>query len=145
MESALSVLPSIDRNTAVVLEVVVPLIAAFLISLLLYSWINNSGRQSVGFSPVVAAVLTAPLLEFAYFAVSTTSFTSGGIGDQLPGIFLWSIVFGPSLLVLAPLLVIYLRGGFRKTKAASVILSLATVACLALNCLWIYFFFGFSS
>lgn len=136
-------MPDIDPNTAALLYVFVPIVGAFLISMLFYSWINRTGRQSEGFSPVVASILTAPPLACAYFILVTTDFDN--IRSAFVGISSGLILFVPVFLILTPLLIAYLCGWFRRTRGGGMILGTAFLTCLVLELLLLSVVLGHTS
>jgi hypothetical protein len=71
----------VGRDIAAALRIFLPFVGAFLASRLIYGWISKTGRQSAGFSPTVASILTTPLLAFAYWTGSTRVFMAVDVKD----------------------------------------------------------------
>jgi hypothetical protein len=132
-------LPRIDIETAVALHAFMPFIVGFLVSRWIYGQVNKAGLQSAGFSPTVASILTAPLLACAYYYMLLL----GLAGYSRIRLILYQmgfvlVCFGPIILPLSPLLVIYLRGGFRRKEIYGVMLCVAAVALVILEFLGLY-------
>lgn len=134
--------PVIDQNTAARLHIFLPFVGALLVSCIIYVWLNKTGRLFAGFSPTVASILTAPLLAAFYFILSTKDFVRGSMGTSLARTLSDFVLLGPLLLILSPLLLIYLRGGFPRRRVTDVMLCVATLAGLFLEVLWLYLLFG---
>lgn len=117
-------------------------VAAFAVSFVTYGLIERARMRSAGFSPTVASVLTTPLLMLAYYIWATTEFASGRLAYEFLRVLVELALFAPIVLVLAPLLAIYLRGGFRSKSMSGVILCAVTVACVILEIFWLYLAIG---
>lgn len=130
-------LPSIDQNTAVWLHILLSFAGAFLASYMIYGWLDKTGRQSAGFSPTVASILTTPILAASYGILITKDFSRGSFGNELTRMLFELFFLGPIFLVLPPLLAIYLRGGFLRIRMAGMMLGAATLICLLLQGLWL--------
>jgi hypothetical protein len=137
--------PYIERDIAAALRILLPFVGAFLVSRLIYGWISRTGRQSADFSPTVASILTTPLLAFAYLTGSARVFMAGDVKDAFVMIGKDLILFSPVFLILAPLLVIYLRGGFQEGRMTGVVLCAAAVGSVILECIGLYLIFGHTS
>jgi hypothetical protein len=137
--------PVVEREIAAALRILVPLVAAFLFSRLFYGWISRTGRQSAGFSPTVASILTTPLLAFAYWTGSTRPFIAVNVEDAFVMIGKDMILFGPVLLILVPLLVSYLRGRFREGRMSGAVLCAVAVGSVILECIGLVLLFGHTS
>jgi hypothetical protein len=55
------------------------------------------------------------------------------------------VLFGPVFLVLAPLLVMYLRGGFRERRMSGIVLCAAAAGCVILEFVGLYLLFSHTS
>jgi len=137
--------PVIERELAAALRILLPFVGAFLVSRLIYGWISRTGRQSAGFSPTVASILTTPLLTFAYWTGSTRVFMAGDVKDAFVMIGKDLILFSPVFLILTPLLLIYLRGRFQEGRMTRVALCAAAVGSVILECIGLYLLFGHTS
>lgn len=142
IESSSWSLHSIDQSTADWFHFLLLLVGGFIASYFIYVWLNKIGRQFAGFSPTVASLLTAPLLAYSYYIFSTKDFIRGTIERQITRMILELVfLFGPIFLVLSPLLVIYLCGGFPRTRMTGIMLGAASLICLLLEHLWLYYLF----
>lgn len=139
-----STTPEFDRDMAAMLGTFLPFVGAFLVSRLIYGWISKAGHQSASFSPNVASFLTTPLLAFAYWIVSERLFMAGNVKDVSVVIIVQDLLlFGPVFLVLVPLLVIYLRGGFR--EMSGIVLCAAAVAIVIVEFIGLFLLFAHTS
>jgi hypothetical protein len=145
MASAVWPSTAVERDIAAALRIFLPFVGAFLASRLIYGWISKTGRQSADFSPTVASVLTTPLLAFAYLTGSMRVFVAGNMRDLFIMIGKDLVLFGPVFLVLTPLLVTYLRGGFRERRMSGTVLGAAAVGCVILEFVGLYLIFGHTS
>jgi hypothetical protein len=116
------------------LHVVLPFPVAFLASRLFYGRARKAGRQSESFSPTVASILVTPLLAVAYYLLAALHYA--GIAMLLVGL----VLSAPIIVPLLPLLVIYLRGGFRRKRIFGVILSATSVVVVAVQFVAFYIF-----
>ena len=108
-------------------HVVMPFPIGFLASRLLYGRIKKAGRQAESFSPTVASILTTPLLAVAYYILV-------GVHYAGPAMLAIGLVLSvPITVPLTPLLVIYLRGGFRRKRIFGIILAIISVVVVILQ------------
>jgi len=104
-----------------------PFPIGFLASRLLYGRIKKAGRQAESFSPTVASILTTPLLAVAYYILV-------GVHYAGPAMLAIGLVLSvPITVPLTPLLVIYLRGGFRRKRIFGIILAIISVVVVILQ------------
>lgn len=119
----------VDPNVAALLHIFGPFVFGFVASWLIYRWIENAGLQSAGFSPIVAATLTTPLLTVIYY-VGMKHYADGLYIFPLNNLARDLLIFLPLIVVPAPLLVGYLCGGFRRRRMFGALLCIATVAAV---------------
>jgi hypothetical protein len=133
--------PSINADEAALLHIFLPFIVGFLACRLLFGWVNSAGRQSAGFSPTVASILSTPVLAFTYYALVSSGFNYGITGNAFLRMLLSMALFAPIFLVLPPLLALYLRGRFRQPKKVAGVL-LAAATCLIVEFIWLDYLLG---
>jgi hypothetical protein len=132
-------LTPITDTRGILLRLGLLFVVSFFISrLVIYVWVKRTRCQSPRFSPTAASVMSAPLLVAAFLGVifiRVHDFTLQSIVLELPVL---ALLFAPILLILSPLLAMYLIGACRQQQLPSSALLCATsVACLALQALWL--------
>jgi uncharacterized membrane protein YqaE (UPF0057 family) len=128
---------SINAEEVALLHIFSPFVIGFLASRLFFGWVSRAGFQSVGFSPTVASILTTPILAVCYYLSVIGDFFSGEIRNAMMRLLMSTLFFIPILLILPPLLVLYLRGTFRRRTLTNLALCAATAACLCLEGVWL--------
>jgi hypothetical protein len=117
-------LPSVDPF---MWHVVMPFPIGFTMSRMLYGRIKGAGRQAENFSPTVASMLTTPLLAVAYYILIGVHYAG------LAMLFVGLVLSAPITVPLLPLLLIYLRGGFRRRRIFGIILAVISVVVVILQ------------
>ena len=108
-------------------HVVLPFPIGLLASRLFYGRIKSVGRQGENFSPAIASILTTPLLAVAYYVLV-------GMYYAGPAMSVIGLVLSmPITIPLLPLLVVYLRGGFRRKRIAGFVLAVISVVVVTLQ------------
>src|SRR5262249_34584413 len=129
--------PAINaQEVMALLHVFLPYPIGFLAGWIGYRWLKQAGLQSERFSPVVAAVVTAPLVAVAYYIIATTAFTGGHLGNA---IYLIGMLFSPIMVVLVPLLAVYVGGGLQGRKLFGVALAGMAVVLVISEFVGLYF------
>lgn len=108
-------------------HVVLPFPIALLASRLVYDRIKKAGRQAESFSPTVASILTTPLLAIAYYIMVGVHYA----GPAMLAIGL--VLSAPITVPLSPLLLLYLRGGFRRKRIFGIILAVISVVAVTVQ------------
>ena len=108
-------------------HVVMPFPIGFMMSRLVYGRIKRVDRQAENFSPMVASMLTTPLLAVAYYIVIGVHYAG------LAMLFVGLVLSAPITVPLLPLLLIYLRGGFRRRRIFGIILAVISVVVVILQ------------
>jgi len=108
-------------------HVVMPFPIGFIMSRLFYGRIKSGGRQAESFLPTVAAILTTPLLAVAYYIIVGAHYA--GPAMLVVGL----VLSAPITVPLLPLLLIYLRGGFRRKRIFGIILAVISVIVVILQ------------
>jgi hypothetical protein len=121
-----------------ILHIFLPYPAGFLAGWLGYRWIKKAGLQSERFSPAVAAILTAPFFAIAYYVIATA--ISVGARAAVAAFFM-GVLFSPIIVVLAPLLVVYICGGWQGRRLFGVALAGTAVALVISEFVGLYFIF----
>ena len=98
-----------------------PFPVGLLASSLFYGRIKRNGQQAESFSPTVASILTTPLLAVAYYLLVGAYFAG------LPMLVVGLVLSAPTTVSLLPLVVIYLRGGFRRKRIFGTVLAAISV------------------
>jgi hypothetical protein len=117
-------LPAIDPF---MWHVIMPFPVGLLASRLFYGRIKAVGRQSESFSPMVASILTMPLLAVAYYIMIGVRYA----GPAMLAVGL--VLSAPITVPLLPLLVIYLRGAFQRKRIYGIVLAAISVVVVALQ------------
>ena len=114
-------------------HVVMPFPVGLLASSLFYGRVKRDGQQAESFSPAVGAILTTPLLAVAYYLLLGMYFAG------LPMLVVGLVLSAPTTVSLLPLLVIYLRGGFRRKRVFGIVVGVtgAVVVILQFGALFI--------
>ena len=108
-------------------HVVMPFPTGLVASRLFYGRIKKAGLQAENFSPTVASMLTTPLLAVAYYIVIGVHYAG------LAMLFVGLVLSAPITVPLLPLLLIYLRGGFRRKGIFGIILAVISVIVVILQ------------
>jgi hypothetical protein len=109
-----------------------PFPIGLLASRMFYGRAKKVGRQSESFSPTVASILTTPLIAVAYYLLAGMCYAG------LAMLFVGLVLSAPIIVSLSPLLVIYLRGGFRRKRIFGVILAVTSVVVVVLQFVALY-------
>jgi len=133
-------------EVAALLHIFGPFVLGFFANWLFYRWVESTGRQSAGFSAIVAATLTTPPLV-AIFFVSAKNLMGGF--DAIP-LRLYHMIrdlqfFLPMVVVPGALLVGYLLGGFRKKRVHGAALCVVAIAAVLLDLVGLYFLLAHES
>ena len=116
-------LPSIDPF---MWHVILPFPVGLMASRLLFGRAKGIARRSQNFSPMVASILATPILAVAYYLLVAVYYAD--LTMSLVGL----VLCAPILVPLLPLLLIYLRGGFRRKRIYGFILSAISVVVVIL-------------
>jgi hypothetical protein len=113
-------------------HVVMPFPTGLLASRLFYGRLKKAGRQAENFSPTTASILTTPLLAIAYYLLVAELYAG------LPMLVVGLVLSTPMILPLVPLLLIYLRGGFRRKRLTGIILSVISAVVVIAQFIALY-------
>jgi hypothetical protein len=114
-------------------------VSAFLIGLvaarLVYGRTKTAFGQSASFSPMIATIITAPLLAVACIILETTDFVRGSAELEFRRGLNDVVVFWPAILGFSALLAAYNRGWPYFLRGRMILVSYVTI--LVVQYLWI--------